>query len=160
MVSDRDDVVYEMLFDDPYFLAVPAGHRLAAQDSVALAELADEVILGSPHDCAPWGSDLAVLCRTEGFEPRFEPRYHAHDFHSVQALVATGQGLSLLPRLSLGSARSDIVIRPLEPTLHRHVKLGFPPTSYRSAACTALVEILYEIIDQPDEPRLTEISLG
>ncbi len=154
MVSDRDDVVHEELFDDPYFVAVPAGHRFAAQDAVALSELVDEVILGSPKDCAPWGTDLARLCRREGFEPRFEPSYHAHDFHSIQALVATGQGLSLLPWLSLGSVRGDIEIRPLEPTPARHVKLGFPPTSYRSAACTALVEILHEVIADLETPGL------
>jgi DNA-binding transcriptional LysR family regulator len=147
MVSERDDVVYEELFDDPYFIALPAGHRLAARDTVALAEIAGEVILGSPYDCAPWGIELAGLCRQQGFDPRFEPRYHAHDFHSVQALVATGQGLSLLPKLSLGCVRNDIVIRPLEPTPARHVKLGFPPTSYRSAACDAMVEILQEVIN-------------
>ncbi len=152
MVSDRDEVTYEDLFDEPYFIALPTGHRLAGQDTVALGELADEVILGSPKDCAPWGADLAQLCRREGFEPRFEPRYHAHDFHSVQALVATGQGLSLLPWLSLGSARGDIEIRPLEPTPVRHVKLGFPVTSYRSAACTALVEILHEVLAELDGP--------
>lgn len=149
--SERDDVVYEELFDDPYFIAVPAGHRLAAQETVALAELADEVILGSPNDCAPWGLDLAQLCRRDGFDPRFEPRYHAHDFHAVQALVATGQGLSLLPWLSLSSVRPDIAIRPLQPTPVRHVKLGFPPTSYRSAACNAMVGILHEVIERLNE---------
>jgi molybdate transport repressor ModE-like protein len=151
VMSDRDDVIYEDLFEDPYFIALPAGHRLSAHDTVTLSQLAGEVILGSPNECAPWGVDLMQLCEREGFEPRFEPRYHAHDFHSVQALVATGQGLSLLPWLSLGSVRSDILIRRLEPTPTRHVKLGFPPTSYRSAACDALVDILHEVIDRMRE---------
>ncbi len=134
-------------------IAVPASHRLAVHNRVALNELADEVILGNPNGCAPWGADLARLCQHQGFEPRFEPRYHALDFHSVQALVATGQGLSLLPQLSLGCIRSDIVVRPLEPTPVRQVKLGFPPTSYRSAACDALVEILHDVINRLWEPQ-------
>lgn len=150
MLSERDDVVYEDLFDDPYFIALPAGHRLAAHDTVALGELAGEVILGSPYDCTPWGIELARLCKQEGFDPRFEPRYHAHHFHSVQAMVATGQGLSLLPWLSLGCIRNDIVIRPLQPTPARHVKVGFPSTSYRSAACDAMVAILHEVVDGLD----------
>jgi len=153
MVSDRDEVIYEELFDDPYFLALPTDHPLAVQETVALSELAEETILGSPKDCAPWGTDLAQLCRREGVEPRFEPRYHAHDFHSMQALVAAGQGLSLLPWLALGSVRGDIEIRPLEPTPVRRVKLGFPPTSYRSAACDAFVEILQEVIAELEVPR-------
>lgn len=145
-VSERDDIVYEDLFDDPYLVALPAGHPLVAQDTVDLGDLEDEVILGAPSQCSPWGVELARLCEQKRFEPRFEPRYHTHDFHAVQALVAAGQGLSLLPALSLGCVRTDIAIRPLEPAPVRHVKLGFPPTSYRSAACEALVAVLHEVI--------------
>ncbi len=155
LVSERDEVVYEELFDDPFLLALPRGHPLVAQDTVPVRELANEVILGSACDCAPWGVELVRMCKGEGFEPRFEPRYSTVDFHAVQALVATGRGLSLLPRLSLGCVRSDITIRRLEPAPVRHVKLGFPPTSYRSPACDALVGFLAEAIDDLPEPNGT-----
>lgn len=148
LVSEKDEVVYEALFDDPFRLALPRDHPLAAHDTVALTELAGEAILGSPKDCAPWGVELARLCRLEGFEPRFHPHYHTVDFHAVQALVAAGQGISLLPELSLGCVRTDLAIRSLEPTPVRHVKLGFPPTSYRSATCEALVGILQSVIEE------------
>ncbi len=131
----------EPLFDDPYLIALPAWHPLAANDTIAIAELVGKTFVG-PGPCAPWGPDLARLCRKEGFAPRFESRYRTVDFHSVQALVATGHGLSLLPRLSLGCVRGDVAIRPLEPAPVRHVKLAFPPTSYRSPASEALVDIL------------------
>jgi DNA-binding transcriptional LysR family regulator len=148
LVSGKEDVVYEPLFDDPYSLALPADHRLVGHETVALAQLAGEVILGSPEKCAPWGVELARLADLEGFEPRFAAHYDSHDFHAMQALVAAGQGLSLLPELSLGCIRRDIAIRPLEPTPVRHVKLGFPRTSYRSAACDALVAILRDVIEE------------
>ncbi len=147
VVSEQENVVYEPLFDDRFLLALPSGHPLAAHETVALGQLAEEVILGSPRDCAPWGVELTRLCRLQGFEPRFQPRYHTVDFHAIQALVAADQGLSLLPELSLLCVRSDIVIRPLEPTPVRHVKLAFPPTSYRSPACEALVQIVHELAD-------------
>lgn len=152
LVSDRDDVEYEHLFDDPYLIALPIWHPLAAHDSIAPAQLVGKTFLGSGSECAPWGVELARLCESAGFEPRFESRYRTVDFHSVQALVASGHGLSLLPRLSLGSVRRDLAIRPLEPAPVRHVKLGFPPTSYRSPACEALVDTLLERLGRADGP--------
>lgn len=142
LLSDRDEVRLEPLFDDPYLVALPEWHPLAANDTIAVAELVGKTFIGSGSDCAPWGAELARLCRQEGFEPRFESRYRTVDFHSIQALVASGHGLSLLPGLSLGCVRRDIVIRPLEPAVVRHVRLGFPPTSYRSPACEALIDVL------------------
>jgi len=146
LVSEREDVIYEDLFDDPYFLALPNEHPLAAHDKVAIRQLVGEPILGSPNDCAPWGVELARLCESEGFEAGFESRYFTVDFHAVQALVATGRGVSLLPELSLACVRSDISIRPLDPPPVRHVKLGFPPSSYRSPACEALVDVVRQVI--------------
>ncbi len=106
------------------------------------------MIVDSPENCAPWGVELTRLCQLEGFNPRFEPRYRTHDFHAVQALAAAGQGLSLLPELSLSCIPDDVVIRRLKPAPVRHVKLGFPPTFYRSAACEALVGIVRETVDE------------
>jgi len=155
LVSDRDEVRFEPLFDDPFLVALPGWHPLAANDRIAVGELVGKTFIGSGSDCAPWGPELARLCRQEGFEPRFESRYQTVDFHSVQALVASGHGLSLLPRLALGCVRRDIEVRPLEPAPVRHVKLGFPPTSYRSAACEALVDLLRQRVPSLTTHRLT-----
>lgn len=145
-VSDRDLVTYQPLFEDPYALALPAGHPLAAQTTVRLEQLADQVILGSAANCAPWGVALEALCHRQGFGPRFDAQFNTHDFHAVQALVAAGHGLSLLPRLALECTRRDVAIRPLEPAPVRHVKLGFPPVSYRSPACQALVATIEAVV--------------
>jgi len=147
VVSEGDGVSYEPLFEDPYAIALPVDHPLAAQGTVTLGQLAGEVILGSPSLCAPWGPELLRLCQGDGFEPTFDARFHTHDFHAVQALVAAGHGLSLLPRLSLGCVRGDIAIRRLEPTPVRYVKLGFPAVAYRSAACEGLVHIVKEVVE-------------
>ncbi len=141
-VTDHARVEYQELFDDPFLVALPAEHPLAVCETILVEQLADERILGSPEHCAPWGVELERLCAEAGFQPCFEPRYTTVDFHAMQALVATGRGLSLLPKLSLSCVRDDIVMRRLHPAPVRHVKLGFPARAYRSAACDALVGVL------------------
>ncbi|MDP8910312.1 MAG: LysR family transcriptional regulator [Chloroflexota bacterium] len=153
LVSDRDALPVEPLFDDPYLIALPTWHPLAAHDQIAVADLVGKTFIGSGAKCAPWGPELARLCRKEGFRPRFESRYQTVDFHSVQALVANGHGLSLLPRLSLGCVRPDVAVRPLEPAPVRHLKLAFPPTSYRSPACEALLEIFQQRLPSSEQDR-------
>ncbi len=67
------------LFDDPFLLVAPAAHRLVSEGPCALADLADELILGSPTGCPPWGPDLRRACRHAGVELRFEDCYRSAD---------------------------------------------------------------------------------
>jgi len=73
-------------------------------------------------DCrdAPWiAGSPGTLCHTliiraceaSGFTPRV--RHYADDFGTVLALVAAGQGVSLIPQLGLSGAPSGVAITPL-----------------------------------------------
>ncbi len=136
------DVEYAPLLDEPYLVMMTPGHRLADADAVRISDLSGERILGSPPSCPPWGADLQHACRTEGFEPRLEPLYSSSTFRDVQAFVAAGRGLSMLPSLALPTARGDLVARPLTPPLVRHVKVAMLADGHRSPGVTALVEAL------------------
>ena len=50
-------------------------------------------------------------CEASGFTPRI--RHYADDFGTVLALVAAGQGVSLIPQLGLTGAPSEVVLTPL-----------------------------------------------
>ena len=76
----------------------------------------------SIEDCrdAPWiAGSPGTLCHTliiraceaNGFTPRI--RHYADDFGTVLALVAAGQGISLIPQLGLTGAPSGVAITPL-----------------------------------------------
>lgn len=75
----------------PYVL-VAKGHRLARRKKVALKELADDpmVLLDLPHS----GPYLEGLVRSAGVRP--EIRHRTSGFETVRALVANGQGWSVL----------------------------------------------------------------
>ena len=142
IVARPDEIEQMMLFDDPFLLLLPLGHRLADAEEVCLKDLAEERIIGSPIGCAPWGVDLEHVCEQAGVELMFQAAYRSPDFQAQQAFVAAGLGISLLPRLALPALRSDVIVRPLMNTPVRHVCLAWPAGAYRSSAVMAMVDIV------------------
>jgi len=143
LVARENEIELEPLFDDPFFLLLPAGHRLAESgEGVELAKLTEERIIGSPIGCAPWGMDLEHVCERAGVELMFKAVYRSADFQAQQALVASGLGITLLPRLAIAALRDDVIIRPLMDAPVRHVTLAWPAGAYRSRSVLAMCDIL------------------
>lgn len=150
VVGSESDVSLTSLCEDPFLVMLSPGHRLAERRHLELDDLRNERITGSSNDCAPWGTDLRRLCEAAGFTPALEPLYCSADFQAQQAFVAAGLGISLLPSLAQLNARRDIVLRPLRGGPVRRVHVAFPAGAYRSAATTALVAILQELVAAKD----------
>ena len=76
----------------PPYVLVGRAHRLARRKKVALAELAEEpmVLLDLPHS----GQYLERIVASAGFRP--EVRHRTAGFETVRAMVANGQGWSVL----------------------------------------------------------------
>jgi DNA-binding transcriptional LysR family regulator len=88
----------EPLFEEPVYLAAagPGGPREAG-----LRQWRDAAwIAGSPG--SQCHSMVLRACQASGFTPRI--RHHADDFATVLALVAAGQGVSLIPQLGVTEA--------------------------------------------------------
>lgn len=106
----------------PYVL-VAKGHRLGRRKRVRLRDLADEpmVLLDLPHS----GQYFERVVESAGFHPRV--RHRTAGFETVRALVANGQGWSVLnqrPASSTTYDGSEVValeiaddVRPLEVVL-------------------------------------------
>lgn len=138
-----DDVVdYINLFDDELFVLLPRAHELAQRRMVRVEQLRDERILGSGQ---PWAPDSCHLCASAGFEPHLDGSYRGTDFPAIQALVATGNFVSLIPGLALSLMRDDVVVRPLDRPLLRHVAVATPRSAYRPPAVEAMIEVLSEV---------------
>lgn len=134
------------LFDDPLVLVVPRGHPLATREEVGLCDLEGERILGSPSECSPWGADVAVACRDLGFEPAFEPRYRSVGFQAVLAVVATGRGVSFVPRMALGSVSADVVACTVRDAPVRHVRLAAPAGAEHREARDLILPFVREAV--------------
>ncbi len=128
------------LLDDPSRLALPAGHRLADRQEVDLGSLRHERWIIRQHH--PMGELLVRACRAAGFEPNVA--HPATDFHEVQAMVAMGLGVSLLPSCAT-DARPDVRIVDVRGGLEgRRVILASLRASRLSPPAAALERLLVE----------------
>lgn len=83
--------------DDPYCLALPRGHALAAgSTALDLASAADADFVGfSRYQEADFFDLTTALCTAAGFAPRI--RHEAGQFVNVLEMVACGLGAAIVP---------------------------------------------------------------
>jgi DNA-binding transcriptional LysR family regulator len=108
-VDAPGDVELEHLMDDPFFVALPDGHPLAAEPELRMEDLRDETWIEGRH-CA---EALLAAAHDAGFEPRVA--FDTAEWLGKQGLVAAGVGVTLIPTLALGTVREGIVLRSLGP---------------------------------------------
>ncbi|WP_369259548.1 LysR family transcriptional regulator [Streptomyces sp. R35] len=112
------------LFTDVLDLAVPAGHRLAGRERVALRDLAtDAWIVGDARSCC--GAVTRSVCAAAGFTP--DIRHAVNDWGALAALVEADQGVALIPRL----------VRPL----YAHRRVTLLPTEGTSPSRNVFVAV-------------------
>jgi DNA-binding transcriptional LysR family regulator len=127
------------LLDDVADIALPARHRLAARDSIALADLAGEPWISWPQGsiCHDW---LLHTLRTAGREPVI--RHTAAEGATQLALVGAGLGAAVVPRLGRGPLPDGVRIVGVTPALHRHVYAIWRVDATRRVSIGAAVEAL------------------
>ncbi|KAB8036364.1 LysR family transcriptional regulator [Janthinobacterium aquaticum] len=106
------DITLTELRRDPLMLVLPTAHRLAAQETIAIADMAGEDFVMYPKD-AGTGIYLQILrlCRAAGFTPHVAQE--ANEASTIIGLVAAGCGISVLPS-SFDRIRMDgICYRPI-----------------------------------------------
>ncbi|GAA1683144.1 LysR family transcriptional regulator [Nonomuraea maheshkhaliensis] len=100
------------LIEDRLFVALPAGHRLAAEREVDLRDLATETWI----EAAPRGQPtlLVTACAAAGFSPRSGLR--VAEWSGKFGFVSAGLGVTLVPELAARAVPSDLVLKPLKGT--------------------------------------------
>ncbi|MER5173425.1 MULTISPECIES: LysR substrate-binding domain-containing protein [Thioclava] len=85
------------LFEEPFLLAVPRGHRLASSGPLHLADLgAEEMMLLEDGHCL---RDQAVsICNRWGLDEI--EGFRATSLETLRQMVAAGMGITLLPQLA------------------------------------------------------------
>jgi DNA-binding transcriptional LysR family regulator len=123
------------LFTEPFVVLAPAGHRLARQASVTIAELSEE-----PFICFKGRAHQVVrdACRAADFEPRVA--CESRELETVRALVEAGLGVAVLPRLATAERRKQVaVLRLRDPVLERTLGMITRRGHVLSAAAQAFV---------------------
>jgi DNA-binding transcriptional LysR family regulator len=81
---------------DPFVLAVPARHPLAARERVRLKEVAGEPFVLFKQAEAPLLHDrVQAMCEQAGFQPHVVQ--HATQLHTMVGLVGGGLGVAVVP---------------------------------------------------------------
>jgi DNA-binding transcriptional LysR family regulator len=109
----RDDGFDELhLADDPYWIVLPARHRLGRRREVPLAELADERFIAPPADehAVSYRAMLDQIWSEAGIEPRV---HEVQDVTVARAMIAAGLSVGLLSELTMSEQRPDIAVRPI-----------------------------------------------
>ncbi|QES12545.1 LysR family transcriptional regulator [Streptomyces venezuelae] len=95
------------LCDDPFDIALPAGHRLLDSERLLLADLADETwIFATTGLCHDIG---VAACTAAGFTP--QASHAIGDWDATLAAVRLGLGVALVPRLAKPVPRPEVTIR-------------------------------------------------
>lgn len=96
---------------DPLDVALPAGHPLAAEPGLRLADLAGEPWIYGRG--GPWVEITTAACESAGFVP--ERAHSAADWRAILAMVAAGMGIALVPRMAMvGEERAEgVAVRVL-----------------------------------------------
>jgi DNA-binding transcriptional LysR family regulator len=104
---------------EPVFVALPAGHRLAAREEVDLGELAAETWALSPPDGSGWPECFFAACERAGFTPE-APHRIAEPSVLCELIVARGV---VAPWRAGLRDRTGVAVRPLAgtPLWLRHV---------------------------------------
>lgn len=134
-----DDLVREHLLDDQADLALPAVHPMAARRAVDLVELEDQAWISWPRGsiCHDW---LIHTFRSLDLEPRVA---HTAMEHATQlAMVASGLGAAVMPRLGRGPVPEGVVIVEVRPALTRQVSAVWRRDAGRRPAIGATVAAL------------------
>jgi DNA-binding transcriptional LysR family regulator len=98
-LRNRAALMVEIVEVSPFRLWLPSGHPLAAQDAIALSDLASEplIMLMVDEMEEETGNLLSAL------SPRPRVAFRTRSVEAVRSLVATGAGVALLP---------DLIYRP------------------------------------------------
>ena len=144
---DGGRLAWAHLLDDPYAVALPAGHRLAPRQRVRLRELAAERWVAPPRG-DPYTDVLAGLCREHGgFEP--DIAYETGDIAMAQPLVAAGLAVAMLPALGLVPTHAGVVARPLASTPPARSLWAVSRADRRPAAPVAMTDALRRAASLP-----------
>ncbi|GGQ23111.1 MULTISPECIES: LysR family transcriptional regulator [Streptomyces] len=135
----RRDLGWQPLMEDPLWVVLPRGHRLAGRSSVDLGELsADRWVLG----CLKTEAFLRRYAELAGFDLRVGAS--TTDYFFARTLVAAGVGVSLVPRVALaGAPETESVAVPVEPPRPaRHIGLVLPRRRRANPWAEALADAL------------------
>ncbi len=131
------------LFDEPFMVAVPGGHRLARKSAVRAEDLAGETLLLLEDGHCLRDQALEVCGRVDLHESQ---DFRATSLETLRQMVAAGLGVTLLPELATEgpfAGAKHTVVRPFaRPVPHRTVGAAGRRSTARLTAIGAVCDAI------------------
>jgi len=141
-----DQLQIEFLFEEPFLLAVPEAHPLAAGGPLSMRDLADEslLLLEDGHCLRDQALDV---CHMAGANEK--SGFRATSLETLRQMVAANVGITLLPVLAVKppvASSQDVHLLPFrKPAPSRRIALVWRRSSAMSAFLAQLAEVLREL---------------
>lgn len=149
-----DQMQVELLFEEPFLLAVPKQHPLARRDSLSLKELSEQKLL-LLEDGHCLREQALEVCRLSGAMEKSE--FRATSLETLRQMVAANVGITLLPALAVKPPVA------LSPDIHllgfsdshpsRQIAMLWRKSSAMSAFLEQLAQVFRELPQDLLEPR-------
>jgi len=158
-------VEIDVVYTEPFVVAVPADHEWVRREAIEAGELARQtlLLLGAGNCFRDQVLDACPACRSgAGIDHELQRTLEGGSLETIRQMVAAGTGITVLPALSVeGETAMNglLAIRPFtEPAPSREVALvwrgGFPRTEAVTAVRRAIEEAgLPHVRLQPPAPR-------
>ncbi|MEP6873493.1 MAG: LysR family transcriptional regulator [Burkholderiales bacterium] len=109
---EDDQIVAELVRNEPVVAALPSNHRLVRHKHLSLAKLADEPLLLYPAKPRPSYADQVLeIFQTRGLKPRIS--LETNEVQTAIGLVVAGLGYALVPKSVQALDRAGVVYLPL-----------------------------------------------
>ena len=136
---NQEGLEIKPLFKEPFVVAVPGEHPLAARKSISLADLENtELLLLEEGHCLR--EHALEVCALSGAHERVD--FHATSMETLRQMVAAGVGVTLMPLLAVKPPMAEtgnVVIRPFEdPAPSRTIALAWRSSSALSGFLSKL----------------------
>jgi DNA-binding transcriptional LysR family regulator len=140
---------------EPYVL-VAANHRLVTQDSITLADIAQEPLV--LFDAEPVSRRILGLYEQAGIAPVI--RHRSRSYATVRSLVGSGRGVAVLfqqPALDAPYQELRVVLKPLRTPRRGKgepvpVSVAWPRSTRLSVRAQAWIEVATELFEHAAPP--------
>jgi DNA-binding transcriptional LysR family regulator len=135
MTGARTGLKSVPFISDSFVAVLSAGHPLADEADVSLADLADDPFLLSDGGCE---RQIRQLYEEQGLQ--LLPMYRVQAIPTLLAMIGQDIGISVLPELALGQPDKGIAAVPLRPSARRDLLLAARADLEFSSAAQAFLD--------------------
>jgi LysR family transcriptional regulator, hca operon transcriptional activator len=138
------DLDYKVIATEPLIVALPADHRLASQDAIALQDIADEMFIGMSNTAPTLRVIIDEYLARSGLD--LKQTHRVDNLAMAMSFIASTRAVALLPEYAKNFLPAAVTSRPLR---------GEPPTidlviGYDKTNASPILKLF---LSRPDELR-------